>query len=128
MPVAPLRSATPLKVAMAAVMAAFSSASSVDISVMMPSPLKRVWAKIAAMSQVSASVITVPSFPRFFKICLAELCSFLPLSLSWLKHSMSMLSFSASNRSLFFTEAAIQLAVATMSFTRMMPSLSLSMY
>ena len=82
MPCAPLLSATPPIVAKTAAIVAFNSASSDEASVIIPSPLKRVLAKIAAMSAVSAKEIIVPSLPKFSRIRFAEEYNFLPLASS----------------------------------------------
>ena len=120
-PGAPLRSVTLPTVAMMLAMASLSETSSEDASVMIPSPLKRVFAKIAAMSAVSERLMTFPSFPRFSRICFADLYSFRPVAFPLSNDSMSKESLPSRIRSGLLTAEVIHLAVLMMSLTVLIP-------
>ena len=128
MPNCPLRSIVPPVLATAAVMALISSATSLLAGVMTPSPLKRVLAKMAAISAVSANEMRVSSLPKFANICLAALANFCPSSFSALISSMSIASFPGKSRSGFFNTLVAHWDTPTTSFTRIFPSASKSTY
>ena len=69
MPGSPLLSVTLPMQSITVLINAFTASSSAEFSVMMPSPLKRVLAKIAMLSETSATEILFFSSPRFSRIC-----------------------------------------------------------
>lgn len=81
MPCSPLLSGAPPVALIAAEMISLSFWSSVELGVMMPSPLNLVLAKIAMLSEESAVVMASASaFCRLVRICLAEASSCCPWS------------------------------------------------
>ena len=117
----------PPVLAIAMVMALISSGSLLLAGVITPSPLKQVFAKIAAMSAVSANEILFSFLPKLVNICLAALHNFNPSSYSVLMSSMFIEAFPCNNKSGFLRTLVIHLDTPITSFTRILPSVSKSM-
>ena len=126
-PSSPLLSLTEPRVALIAAIAAFSSSFSAAASMMTPSPLNLVPAKIATLSAVSERLMTSPSLPRFWRISLAEDASLRPVSVSALKSEMEMEDAPSRSLSALDNADTAHSAVFTTSFTRIFPSPSVSM-
>ena len=126
MPCNPLRSVFEPIEAIHSAMVFLSASSSVDCSVMIPSPFNAVLANIATLSSVSATDMLSFSSPRLERICLADASNLAPSGFSVLKAEKGSTSSFLSNRSGSFMIDVIHWAASTTSFTWIRPSLLLS--
>ena len=126
-PSSPLLSFTEPRVDFIAAMTAFSSSLPAAASMMTPSPLNFVPAKIATLSAVSERLMTSPSLLRFWRISLAEDASLRPVSVSGLNSEIAMEEAPSRSLSALNNADTAQSAVFTTSFTRIFPSPSVSM-
>jgi len=93
----------------------------------MPSPLKRVWEKIFAVSAVSSRLMAaVSDLPRSRRICLAEASSCLPSGVSSLMADKAREEEPRTSSAGLFSMAPAHFTAAIISGTRMRPSLSVS--
>ena len=105
----------------------FNDSSPVDFSVMMPSPLNCVSAKIPDKFEVSCTEMVVfLVLPRFFRICLAEANKIFPSSVWLLMADRGNSDCSFIKSSGFLMTEVIHCTAAITSGTRMRLSLSVS--